>query len=311
MPARPSLTSIGSLPPQSESAEEALIRAVELQREHGLELLTDGEPRGDMLWPYSTLPGVRFEGGIPRIVGRVRPPEDPAAFVKIRDLEFVQAKFPDAAFKVSLTGPTTFAFAVASTGAGPAYKGAMDPALHDDLTAAIRPIAREVARHGADLQIDDPILSQGMRDFKPALARLEAIASELPRDRASLHVCGNLSRGGVLSALLGLESVSTLYLAFAARLERGNLALLEPRAWRDREMALGAGVVPVQVSEEAEIPGPEAVASLVREIDGKVGPDTLRYVVPDCGLRGTAPALVPKILRNLHHGFREAFAAGS
>lgn len=304
---RPVLTSIGSLPRQAPSLEDAIVKAVELQREHGLTRLTDGEPRGDMLSLYASLPGIRSIGSMPRIVGRVRSPEDPAEFPKIRDLDFVRSRFPDLAFKVSLTGPTTFILAAASTGAGPAYKGAMDPALHDDLTEAIRPIAREAARRGADVQIDDPILSQGMRDFGPAMRRLDAIASEVPRDRASLHVCGSLARGKVLDALFRLENASTFNLAFAGRAERGNLDLLSRREWEDRDCSLGAGVANVQASTKEEVTRSDEVARLLRLASERVGEGRLRAVTPDCGLRATAAELVHPILSELHGGYRIAF----
>lgn len=304
---RPILTTIGSLPVLSRSPEEAILKSVEMQRVHGCRLLTDGEQRGDMLSLYESLPGIRSEGGMPRIVGRIRPPEDPGQFPKVRDLDFLLRAFPDLAFKVSLTGPTTFAFSCASSGAGPAYKGATDPALHDDLTEAVRTIAHEVAARGVELQLDDPILSQGMRDYGPALGRLDRIAAEVPRPRASIHVCGGLARGNVFDALLGLRNVSTLNLAFAGRLERDNVELMEKRAFEDRDMFLGAGCVAVQVAGADDVMSAAAVSGLLRSVSERVGPDRIRYALPDCGLRGTPPDCAPLILGNLRAGFEGAF----
>ena len=305
---RPLLTTIGSLPVLSREPQEAILKSVELQRAHGIELLTDGEQRADMLSLYESLPGVRAEGGVPRIVGRIRPPEDPAEFSKIRDLDFLLRTFPGLSFKVSLTGPTTFAFSCASSGAGPAYKGAADPALHDDLAEAIRAIAHEVASRGVELQLDDPILSQGMRDYGPSLALIDAIASEVPRSRATLHVCGGLRRGNVLAALLSLRNVSTLNLAFAGLMERENGTLLQTGSLEDRDMYLGVGCVAVQVSRVEEVMTPSDVASLLQKVSSRVGPDRLRYVLPDCGLRATPPGCVPAILSSLHEGYEKAFA---
>lgn len=305
---RPILTTIGSLPPQAGTPQEAAVRAFEVQRAHGVELFTDGEQRGDMLALYESLPGIRVEGGKPRIVDRVRPPEDPAVFSKILDLDYLRARFPDRRFKVSLTGPTTFIFASASTGAGPSYRSAMDPALHDDMTEAIRVIAGEVRRRGADLQVDDPILSQGMRDFAPTLSRLDRIASEVPREGASLHVCGGLARGKVLESLLRIERFSTLSLAFAGSAERGNLETLKPADWSDRGLDLGAGVANVQVTRPEDVTAADAVAQLLRRLTERMGPDRVRFVMPDCGLRATAPEFVHPILSNLRAGFQRAFS---
>jgi len=304
---RPILTSVGSFPPLADSPEDGIFQAVDLQRRHGLELLTDGEQRGDMLSMYSALPGIRLEGGIPRIVGRVRPLEDPSEFMKIRDLDTLRRAFPDVRFKVSLTGPTTFVFACASSGAGPAYRGATDPALHDDLTEAICPIAREVSRRNVELQLDDPILSQGMRDYGPALKRIDRITGEVPREKASLHVCGSLTRGKVLEALLRLENVSTLSLAFAGRMERQNVALLNVRAWEDRDVFLGAGCVPVQVARPEELAASDVIASLLRSIGDRVGMDRIRYVLPDCGLRATPAEFISPILESMRRAFKQVF----
>lgn len=308
---RPLLSSLGSYPRLADETEDAIRKAVELQRANGMGLLTDGEVRGDILHAYAELPGVRVQSGMPRIVGKIQPVDDPSAFSKIRDLAFLQSEYPGMPFKVTFTGPTTFAFSVASTGAGPAYRGAMDPALHEDLAAAIRPLVREAARRGAFIQIDDPFLSQGMRDFTTTLQRLDAIASEAPRDRMHLHVCGGLARGKVMDALLRLERISTLFLAFAGRLERENLDLLDGRAWSDRDMFLGAGCIPVQVAKTEEVSTPKAVADLIGRVSQRIGPDRLRYVLPDCGFRATAKEFVPPILESLRKGFEAAFPSPS
>ena len=302
MPVFPLLTSIGSLPPGNGSPEAGLRAAVELQRSRGFELFTDGEPRGDMLSLYSAFPGIEDRGGVPRIVGRVRPLDDPAEFPKVRDLEFLRRTYPELPFKIALTAPSTFVLATASTGAGPAYRGALDSRLHDDLTEALRPVARELGKRGAQLQLDDPILSQGSRDYRPTLQRLDAIASELPRERASLHVCGGLVRSRVLPALHRLQRISTLNLAFAGRAERENLSLLEPTAWEQADMSLGAGCIGVQLGAAEELMQPEAVASLLRAIADQVGRERIRFVLPDCGLRATPRDLVPGLLESLRRG---------
>lgn len=303
----PVLTGIGSLPPVDGPPEAAIRSAVELQRSHGFGLYTDGEPRGDMLALYAGLPGIEQRSGVPRIVGRIRPLDDPATFEKVHDLDFVRGAYPGLAFKVALTAPSTFLLACAAGGAGPAYRSALDPRLIEDLTAALRPIAHEVGRRGAHLQLDDPILSQGMRDFSPALRSIDAIASEVPRDRVSLHVCGGLRRSKALPALHRLRNVSTLNVAFAGRSERENLDLLERGGWETAGMWLGVGSMDVQVSAKGGVMSAASVADLLRDASKRVGEETIRYVTPDCGLRATSPDLVPPLLENLEGGFALAF----
>ena len=304
---RPILTTVGSLPPPSSPTEDPLEDALRLQRERGFRLLTDGEPRGDMLSLYAELPGIRLSRGIPRVVGRIRPMDDPAQFTKVRDLDALRARYPETPFKVSLTGPSTFLLASAAGGAGSAYRGPLDPGLHDDLTEALRPLAHEIARRGAHLQIDEPILSQGMRDYRPALTRLDRLASEAPRQHASVHVCGSLVRAKTLEALFRLQGFAVLSLAFAGKLERENLPLLEPAGWEDHDVSLGAGAMDVQVSGADDLMGEEAIEALLREIVARVGLEHVAFVLPDCGLRATPAALVPPLLDRLHRGFLRAF----
>ncbi len=304
---RPVLTTIGSLPPFSGSADEALRKAVTMQKAHGLEVLTDGEQRADMLSYYVGIAGIQEVQGVPRVVDRIRPLDDPSRFSKVQDLDRVRTLYPEARFKVALTGPATFLLACTASGAGPAYRGPLDPRLYDDLVAALVPLAREIARRGAWLQIDEPILSQGMRDYRPALARIETLASEAPRERASLHVCGGLAKSKALSSLLTLERVGTLNLAFAGRAEAENRSLLDPHPWEDRGMRLGVGAIDVQVTRADELMGPDRVAALLDDVLRRVGVENIGSVTPDCGLRATPPDVVPTLLENLRRGFERTF----
>ncbi len=303
---RPALTLVGSLPPFPGPPEEALLQAVDLQRRHGFELLTDGEPRADMLSYFVGIPGLRQDRGVPRVVERIRPLENPALFSKVLDLDFLRQRYPEAKIKVSLTGPATFALACGA-GSGSPYHGPMDPALHDDFVDALVPIAREITRRGAFLQIDEPVLSQGMREYGPTLGRLELLASEAPPGGASLHVCGGLVRSKVLPALLGLERISILSLAFAGRSEAENRALLEARPWEENDKRLGAGCIDVQVAQSSEVMEPGAVQGILEGIMQRVGPERVAWVHPDCGLRATPRDLAPILLRNLRRGYERAY----
>ncbi len=304
---RPILTTVGSLPPFSGTPEEAIRKAVALQKSHGFELLTDGEPRADMLSYYVGIPGIQDAGGVPRIVDRIRPLDDAAEFSKVRDLERLQVLYPESRFKVALTGPASFLLACAGGGAGPGYRGPLDPRLHDDLVAALTPIAHEIGRRGAWLQIDEPILSQGMRDYSPALRRIETLASEVPRERAVVHVCGGHAKSKSLDALLNLEGVGTLSLGFAGRAEAENRELLHRHPWEDRGIGLGIGAMDVQATRLEDLMRPDAVSALLDDVVRRIGVENVGAVTPDCGLRATPPQIVPTLLENLRRGFDRTF----
>ncbi len=304
---RPALTTVGSLPPFPGPPEDALLQAVDLQRRHGFEILTDGEPRADMLSYFVGIPGIREGRGAPRIAERIRPLDDSSLFSKVRDLDFLKERHPGAKFKVSLTGPATFALACGSGGAGSAYRSPMDSALHDDFVDALVPIAREIVRRGAFLQIDEPVLSQGMREYGPALGRLELLASEAPPGTVSLHVCGGLARSKVLPALLGLERISILSLAFAGRSEAENRPLLDAQLWEEHDKRLGAGCIAVQVAQTSEVMEPAVVQGILGDIVERLGPERVAWIHPDCGLRATPTHFAPVLLRNLRRAYERTY----
>jgi methionine synthase II (cobalamin-independent) len=204
--------------------------------------------------------------------------------------------------KVAITGPTTLGMTCGSRKMASHYRGLLDPTLCEDIASALAPVARELARLGAHVQIDEPFLSQGYRDLAERVALLDVIAEGLPSERTSVHVCGFIGRFGVVDHLLNLENVSVLSFGFAGRQERGNLNFLKGDAFRDSGKRLGAGCIAVTPLSEAEVDDAEAVKALLEAILDRVGPDSIAYAHPDCGLRATSRPLVPIILDNLHAG---------
>ena len=99
-------TVIGSFPRLREDDREAIDAVVALQREHHIDLLSDGEQKGDMIAYFARqISGLAIENDFPIVVGKISPPEDPLSFQKIVDYHYVRDKYPDLDFKVTLTGP--------------------------------------------------------------------------------------------------------------------------------------------------------------------------------------------------------------
>ncbi len=303
MPGPLTTTTIGSLPRFDDDIGSSLLKAVEFQRALGLDLLTDGEQRTDMISYFAgSLSGLEVKGGFPVVTGKVSLAGPPGEFAKVKDLAALRATFPDLSPKVAVTGPTTLGMTCAARKVESHYRGAADFSLYEDIAEALAPVVKALVDGGAYVQMDEPFLSQGFRDLPERVALLDRVTEGLPRERLSVHVCGYVGRFGVVDQLLRLENVPVLSFAFAGRIEEPNIGHVEGRSFEDHGKRLGAGCISVTPMSEAEVQTPEQVRTRLGDICGRVGRENVAYAHPDCGLRATKKELVPMILRNMRAG---------
>jgi len=296
-------TTIGSLQRFKPDLHDSIDRAIEFQLMHGLDILSDGEQRADMVSYFAeSFEGLAVENGQPLVTGRIALKNGPESFSKVQDLGYIRMKHPKAKVKVAITGPTTLGMTCGSRKIKAHYKNIMDFAMYEDIATALAPIAKLIVKKGAHIQIDEPFLSQGYRDLAARVGLIDRIAEGLPRDRVSVHVCGFVGGFGVIDHLLRLESVSTLSFAFAGRTERPNIDHISKKAFEDNHKKLGAGCISVTPMSEQEVDSPSAVAKRLHEIAARVGRENVAYAHPDCGMRATNKELVPIILRNMRAG---------
>lgn len=296
-------TTIGSLYRFRDDLHESIDEAIAFQKDLGMDLVTDGEQRTDMVSYFAeSLSGLSVVKGVPVIAGKVELGCDPKEFSKVKDLAYIRSKHPDLPIKVAITGPTTLGMTCGSRGVGPRYSNLNDFSLYEDIATALAPIAKSLADLGAHVQIDEPFLSQGYGDLKARVGLLDIVADGLPREHTSAHVCGYIGRFGVLQHLLALENLSVLSFGFAGRQERPNIDYLAGAGFADHGKLLGAGCIAVTPTKEAEVGDPRSVMSLLESISAAVGIDAVAYAHPDCGLRVTGKSLAPIILRNLRAG---------
>jgi methionine synthase II (cobalamin-independent) len=296
-------TTIGSLQRFKPDLHESVDRAIEFQLMHGLDILSDGEQRADMVSYFAeSFDGLAVENGQPLVTGRISLKGSPESFSKVQDLEYIRMKHPKAKVKVAITGPTTLGMTCGSRKIKAHYKNIMDFTMYEDIAAALAPIAKTLVRKGAHIQIDEPFLSQGYRDLAARVALIDRVAAGLPRDRVSVHVCGFVGGFGVVDLLLKLDNVSTLSFAFAGRTERPNIDHISRKAFEDNHKMLGAGCISVTPLSEQEVDTPSEVARRLHEIAARVGRANIAYAHPDCGMRATSKELVPIILRNMRAG---------
>jgi 5-methyltetrahydropteroyltriglutamate--homocysteine methyltransferase len=273
-------TVIGSYPLRYEElGHDAIVRSVEEHIAAGVELVSDGQTRSDMVSVYAdVLEGVELRpepGASERklhIVGKVAL-KDPSLFVEDFLLAVKQAN-GRAAVKAIVTGPVTLAFS--SILATKAYKGYRDRALHLDFSNAILHLARELEKAGAEhFQIDEPYFSVGV-PMDLAQEAVENIATRL-HGEVALHVCGDVSK--VFDQLLEFRGIGLLSHAFAGT--PANLALVSRGKLEKAGKRLGFGCVDSASDVVEDIGTVIGLLQLGIRLAGK----TNLVVHPDCGLR--------------------------
>jgi methionine synthase II (cobalamin-independent) len=296
-------TTIGSLFRFNPDLQNSIEGALQFQLEHGIDILSDGEQRADMVAYFAeSFEGLGVENGTPVVLGRISLKNGPEEFSKVKDLEYVRTRHPDLKIKVAITGPTTLGMTCGSRRIKSHYKNIMDFSLYEDIAVALAPIAKSITDKGAYVQIDEPFLSQGYKDLEARVGLIDYVANGLPRDKVSVHVCGFVGGHGVVNHLLDLENVSVLSFAFAGRIEQRNIEHVSRTGFEDGDKKVGAGCIAVTLLSEAEVNSPDLVAAQLKDIASKVGKENIAYAHPDCGMRATNKSLVPIILNNMRAG---------
>ncbi len=240
----------------------AVETAVADQINAGIDLISDGQVRGDMISAFtSKLPGVRDQ----QVIGKIQPA---SGAITAADTKYALKQFPKV--KGIITGPSTLAHGLhIST---PMYRNKEELAL--DLAEALVVEARALESTGvALLQIDEPILSTGIADLATAKEAVELIGSAV-RIPICMHVCGNL--GNVLDEILKFN-VNVLDFEFSKNPD--NLDILSRRDLTGK--MLGYGCVDSS-SEEVE-----SVAEIRKRIQKGVDyfDPKILLIDPDCGMR--------------------------
>lgn len=261
-------TVIGSYPLKySEHGPDAVRMAVEDQLYAGIDLVTDGQTRYDMVEYFArAIDGYSYEGKsiITGQIGRGRPDEF------LEDLSIARSLAPRV--KGLITGPVTMIF---SSRIKANYAGYRDESVYVDTANSLLEIARALEAEGAEwIQIDEPYLSVGA---PMAIARraVEHIATGLSVPVA-MHVCGTI--GPILPELLEWKGLSLLSHAFMG--DR-NDAVLQSDALKQSDKMLGLGCIDTKTTDiEAE----DAVIELITR-GLKLLPQERIVIHPDCGLR--------------------------
>jgi 5-methyltetrahydropteroyltriglutamate--homocysteine methyltransferase len=295
---KPLKTVIGSYPVDFNQLGLVAVReAVNDQLKAGIDLVTDGQARTDMISYFAkSIDG--FKSGVdkPRIADKIG---ETHANTIIKDFRMAKMLLPDnKAIKGILTGPVTLAFSSAIE--TPEYKGYRDEKLYMDLAEALLKIGKDLEKEGASwIQIDEPYYSVGapMELAKKAVEHITAGLS-VP---VALHVCGDVAK--VYKKLLefeGIDVVSHAFMGFP-----NNLKLIDKESLVAANKKLGFGCIDTQ---RTKVETSTEVASLVRQAVDKVGWENLVFH-PDCGLRALYRDVASSKLRAMVEGVDQAWKA--
>ena len=236
--------------------------AVADQISAGIDIISDGQVRGDMIRAFTShLPGIRGSS----VVGKVQPAQRP---ITLADTKYALSRHPKV--KGILTGPSTLAHGLAIETSF--YRNKEELVL--DLAQALAVEARHLQDAGVALiQVDEPIFSTGAANIAVGREAVNAIAGVL-RTPVCLHVCGNLET--VIDDILR-TNVAIFDFEFANN--PGNLEVLSGKDLRGR--MVGYGCV------DSADPGIESIEAIKKRIEAGVdifSPEAM-LLDPDCGMR--------------------------
>ncbi len=272
-------TVIGSYPVKySELGADAIRQAIEDQLAAGIDLVTDGQTRYDMIEYFArAIDSYTYEGKsvITGKIGRGRADE----FVE--DFRLARSLAPR--IKGLITGPVTLVF---SSRIKAHYSGYRDESVYLDTADALLDIARALEAEGAEwIQIDEPYLSVGapMDIARTAIERI-ATGLQIP---VAMHVCGVI--GKILPQLVTWQGLTLLSHGFMG--DR-NDEVLRSEALKVSDKMLGLGCID---TKSPEIETQDSVVSLIRTALDLLPAERI-VIHPDCGLRVLPRDVVQKKL---------------
>lgn len=308
---------VGSFPSFDNDIETSILHIIDLQLKYGIDVISPGEQRYDMIAYFSeVLPGLRHEGSKSYITGRIQPPEELSKFEKFKDFELVKNYLDrngkNGKIKVTITGPITLGFTCAAS-LNPhggisiePYKNIIDTSLYADVSNALQPIANEFQKKGAIVQIDEPGFSAGYLNyikFKNEIIEWinEYLTPDLNPENTVMHCCGRLTKQLLEDVLVKFENIETFSFAFDGKIEKDNINMLSRKIFEDYGKKLGFGCIS---GANAVLSDPETVRANVATAVDKIGLDNIKFIHPDCGLKVISPEKAENVLVNMVEGVK-------
>jgi 5-methyltetrahydropteroyltriglutamate--homocysteine methyltransferase len=284
-------TVIGSYPYGRIEPQEAIRRAVQDQLNAGIDIITDGQVRSDMVGIFvEKTPGYEVKQKKFRLIGKVGIPSEG---INTEDFKFVRSIAGGHRIKVCLTGPTTLA-ACSLLEEGAPYSSVMDERLIMDLADMLAEEARRLTECGCEIiQIDEPMFSTGVA-LDVSIAAIKKIIPHIKFP--CMHTCGDTR--SILKRLI--EEVPVKVIA-----AEGAFALDVPELTGEFLQAHGKTFCMGCIDTKKNVV--ETVDEIKERIEKgieKVGIENL-WVSPDCGMRARKHEAAKEKLENLVKAAKE------
>lgn len=276
------LSSIGANDPY----KSAIKYAVESQIKAGIDIISDGQVRGEMVELFAkSTPGFKKKGNTFIIDSKISNFQksfgatDLKLAIKYMDDFFKNQKLSKEkkeeiskkGVKGIVTGPCTI---VQSSKLGPIYKDKNTAIV--DMAYVLKEESVSLEKAGAKLiQIDEPFISTGLIDMNIAKQAIDIISDEISIP-VSLHSCGDIVN--VLKDLLRFN-VDIIDCEFAGHPK--NLDILEKYSDNLNDKKIGLGVVD---TKKLTVDSVEDITNIIKKGVDFVGENNL-YIDPDCGMK--------------------------
>ena len=275
----------------------AIQHAVKSQLKAGIDIISDGQVRGEMVEIFAkSIPGCKIEGNICEINSKIIVPcqniggHDLKLAIKYmkQELDELNISAKDKkkkGVKGIITGPSTI---IQSSKIGPIYKN-KDIAIID-MAYALKNEAIALEKAGAKLiQIDEPFLSTGLINMEIAKDAINIISKEVTIPVA-IHCCGDIKN--IFGNLIDFN-VDIIDCEFAG--QSTNLDVLDSYSTNLKGKKIGLGVVDTKKSSVESV---EEIAKLIEKGLDIVGDNNL-FIDPDCGMRLFSEEIAFKKLKNM------------
>lgn len=269
------LSSFGIHDPFKESIKQAVFS----QLDAGVDIISDGQVRGDMVSSFSKyIPGFKIEDGNTYIVSKI---VKPIGEISVKDLlyakklikEYYNGNVPEGkGIKGIITGPSTIIHSSRIT----SFYKEKDDAIIDlahSLKSEVNAIERRVKP--VYIQVDEPFLSTGMVNMKVAREAIDILRDGLSIPLA-MHVCGTLE-----GAYKDLANFNVDILDFEFAGNNVNLGILENNIDLFKGKKIGFGCID---SSKNELDSRDKTEELISKGVDIIGKENI-LLDPDCGLR--------------------------
>ena len=269
------LNVFGSYDPFKESIRQSVFS----QLDAGVDIVSDGQVRGDMVSSFSKyIPGFKIEEGNTFIVSKIR---KPTGEISVKDLlyakklikEYYNGNVPEGkGIKGIITGPSTI---IHSSRITSFYKNKDDAIIDLAHSLKFEVDAIESKVKPAYIQVDEPFLSTGMVNMDVAREAIDILHDGLSIPLA-MHVCGTID-----GAYRDLAKFNVEILDFEFAGNDVNIDILENNFNLFKGKKIGFGCID---SSKNEVDSYQTTEELISRGISIVGKDDI-LLDPDCGLR--------------------------